>query len=548
MKLKKLFKNHSIFLLILALALFARTYKLTDLFIYGHEQDLQNWIVKDILINHHPRLIGQETSITGLFIGPFYYYLLVPFFYLLKMNPLVSYIPITIISISTLISLYFVTFKLYGKVPATIASLIYAVSPFIFFLDRWVVPTQLTLIWIVWFYFVLINYLRANLRVTPILIILIGFIWHIHIAFVPLLLLLPVTVYLSKTDIRNKIKEMKLPRAYARGFFSPLLRRERNPSEAEKQLRIHPRAYALGFLRRGINNKHLVISIAALMVLITPLIAFELRHNFQQVRGLTNMENVVEGEGREVREGYYKVEVIADLVNRTLWSPLLYQFNPSNPIVFKIPVLLLIFFALIYFLFKKSLFTKAESILICIWIIDVGLSHYFSKRLISEYYFNNLIILSLIVFSLLLTHFYRQRSTRPIVVALGIVFILYSLNIMITKRPLVGEFKDKTAVVEFIADDVHENYYPCVGINYIGDIPVRYGYRYLFWYNNVDQVIPSNDVPVYSIVQPATISESEVEFASGDIGVILPANPSVPDSEVCTSSKNQLLPLNGFVK
>jgi hypothetical protein len=47
---------------------------------------------------------------------------------------------------------------------------------------------------------------------------------------------------------------MKLPRAYARGIFPPLLRREQNPSEAEKQLRIHPRPFGRGFLRRGIKH------------------------------------------------------------------------------------------------------------------------------------------------------------------------------------------------------------------------------------------------------------------------------------------------------
>lgn len=92
-------KNLKIILVILILGLFARVYKLTDLFGFGHEQDLQAWIVKDILIDKHPRLIGQETSVPGLFIGPFYYYMLVPFFALFKLNPLSSYILITAISL-----------------------------------------------------------------------------------------------------------------------------------------------------------------------------------------------------------------------------------------------------------------------------------------------------------------------------------------------------------------------------------------------------------------------------------------------------------------
>ena len=60
---------------ILLLGLFFRLYNLEIFYPWGHDQDLFAWIAKDIIIDDHLRLIGQETSIIGVFIGPIFYYL-----------------------------------------------------------------------------------------------------------------------------------------------------------------------------------------------------------------------------------------------------------------------------------------------------------------------------------------------------------------------------------------------------------------------------------------------------------------------------------------
>ena len=65
--------------LVIGIALFFRLYKLREFYIFEHDQDLYSFIVRDILSGHF-RLIGQLTSIDGVFIGPLYYYLLAPFY------------------------------------------------------------------------------------------------------------------------------------------------------------------------------------------------------------------------------------------------------------------------------------------------------------------------------------------------------------------------------------------------------------------------------------------------------------------------------------
>ena len=72
--------------IILLIGFFFRTYHIVEWLDFGHDADLYSWIIKDILVNHHPRLIGQLTSAPGIFIGPLFYYLLAPFFVLTKMD------------------------------------------------------------------------------------------------------------------------------------------------------------------------------------------------------------------------------------------------------------------------------------------------------------------------------------------------------------------------------------------------------------------------------------------------------------------------------
>src|SRR3989338_8686397 len=86
----KRLKPHIFLLLIIAPALLFRLYKLEAYYGFEHDQDLYSWIVKDIVVNHNLRLIGQMTSIDGVFIGPLYYYLLTPFYFFFAMNPLAA--------------------------------------------------------------------------------------------------------------------------------------------------------------------------------------------------------------------------------------------------------------------------------------------------------------------------------------------------------------------------------------------------------------------------------------------------------------------------
>jgi 4-amino-4-deoxy-L-arabinose transferase-like glycosyltransferase len=201
----KFIKPKYLLIIFVLLCLFFRTYKLETYYTFEHDQDLYSWIVKDILVDHHQRMIGQLTSIDGVFIGPLFYYLLVPFYALFNMNPLSAIIPILIISVLTVISIYYVFSKNFKKETGLIGAFIYSVSLGSAFNDRWIVPTQPTILWSVWYLYVMLALLKGNFKVLPIVGILVGLIWHIHIALVILLIPIPIAIFLSKKRLQLKI-------------------------------------------------------------------------------------------------------------------------------------------------------------------------------------------------------------------------------------------------------------------------------------------------------------------------------------------------------
>ena len=223
--------------LILSIGLFFRTYQIIERFEFAHDADLYSWIVKDIVVNHHFRLIGQLTSAPGIFIGPLFYYLLVPFFILAKMDPVGVLIPSIILGIFTMFSYYYVFSRLFNQEIGLIGAFLYAVLLATIGSDRWVVPTVTSSIWSIWYFFIIVKFSQRDFSVLPFLGILIGLIWHIHIALVPILITIPIVL----------IRTRKIP--------------------GLKQI--------IGFL--------LITLLAS-----SPFIIFEARHNFSQTRSMFN--------------------------------------------------------------------------------------------------------------------------------------------------------------------------------------------------------------------------------------------------------------------
>jgi len=242
-------KKHLRYLLIfsiLALGIFFEVIN-RRAFNYAHDNDLASWIVKDILVNRHLRLVGQQTSVTGVFIGPLFYYLQIPFYVLGRGDPV--YIPFltAILGTFTVFSFYYVFGKIFNRKVGIIGSLIYAVSQMIVFCDREVVPTMPVMLWTVWYLFDLYLIYKGDQKNGFMLFaVLVALVWHINLALYIITPLALLSWLLSKKKMEWKC------------------------------------------LFRGV---------LVLLVLNLPLIIFEARHNFQQtnavITSLTTDRNLI---------------------------------------------------------------------------------------------------------------------------------------------------------------------------------------------------------------------------------------------------------------
>src|SRR5260221_139213 len=127
--LRKFFSQpRNLLLIILCLAVFLRLFRIETFLGFGHDEDLASWIVKDVVADHHLRLIGQETSINGLFIGPIFYYFLMPFYMLFNMDPIGAVIPVTLVAVLTTLSIYLCFSKFFSSKVGLFGSLLYGGS------------------------------------------------------------------------------------------------------------------------------------------------------------------------------------------------------------------------------------------------------------------------------------------------------------------------------------------------------------------------------------------------------------------------------------
>lgn len=474
------FGKHPHFLilsLILLIGLFFRTYQMVERFEFAHDGDLYSWIVKDVVINHHFRLIGQLTSAPGIFIGGLFYYLLIPFFLLTKMDPIGAAYFTIIIGLATIVSYYFVLTKLFKAEIGLIISFLYATLLTTVNTDRWAVPTITTNLWVIWYFYTIVRITKGDYTVLPLLGILIGLIWHVHIALIPALIAVPVAIILSK----------KLP-----------------------------------------DIKQLIQFVIAFFITSIPLFAFETRHGFEQTISLiNNFRTPAVG-----AKGLYKLTLVLNMIVKNINNLFLQPQSFSQP--FNILLVLLILLSA-FLLVKKRLLSRKELIVFASWITGVIIFFGVSSSPISEYYFSNIEIIFITLVGLDLYLILKSSLLGRILVIGLLIFIpLKNGYFILTQSYYHKGYAEKKEVVKYIKTDAGNNGFPCIGISYITAAGENVGFRYFFYLNNMHLVHPSTNVPVYNIVIPDELSPGEVKQKFGHIGVIPPVK--IPSKEIIERS------------
>lgn len=130
-------KKEYLFIVILILLAFVlRFWSFREYADFQGDQGRDALVAKHILIDHNLTLIGPGTSVGKMYLGPLYYYVMVPFLAMTYPDPMGPAYAIALLGVATVVLMYTIGKKFVGKRAAAIAALLFAVAPYIVALSR----------------------------------------------------------------------------------------------------------------------------------------------------------------------------------------------------------------------------------------------------------------------------------------------------------------------------------------------------------------------------------------------------------------------------
>lgn len=140
--------------LVILISAFTHLYRIDQTFIFNNDEGRDALIAYRMIDTKRPVLLGPETSVGNMYLGPFYYYLMVPPLLLAKLNPVGPAIMVALLGIATTVLLIFLGKKNGSLTSGLVAGIFYALSPIMVHYSRssWnpnVIPFFITIILLV---------------------------------------------------------------------------------------------------------------------------------------------------------------------------------------------------------------------------------------------------------------------------------------------------------------------------------------------------------------------------------------------------------------
>lgn len=127
---KNVFKWEAISILIIVLfAGFLRFYKIGDYMTFLGDEGRDAAVVRDMILGRKFTLLGPGTSIGNMYLGPFYYYLMIPALVLAGFSPVGPSVMVGLFGIATVFLMWWIGRQWFDRISALKISALYAVSP-----------------------------------------------------------------------------------------------------------------------------------------------------------------------------------------------------------------------------------------------------------------------------------------------------------------------------------------------------------------------------------------------------------------------------------
>lgn len=427
-------------LLILIILLFAfilRIYRIGELLNFHYDQGRDALVIWNLWHNYKFFLIGPVTGLEGIFLGPFYYYLIAPFYLIGGGNPT---IPSMFLSFLVTISLYFLYktgTEIGGKVTGFIALIIGSFSNYFVFSNRWLSnPTPIYLTSILIFY-LMVLIIKNKTKIN--------YWWY------AIYLLVGISLHF---ELASAI------------FYLPVL------------------LIFTYWQREKLNVKNFIFSSFLLFITFLPQIIFNFKHENILFNNFINEFSKPNPRGGTV------YRIVTDRL-KTYWDMFYIKLFPNNEI-------LGILFSIIS-IFGINKFSKiklnkemCKLFLIFLGIPAIGYILYKGNfGILYDYYFTGYYFVLILLFSLGLSIFWRNKLGKISIIIFLTIFSF--VNLKLVYKSLTTEVNQDNNIflgnqleaVTWIKEDSRQ--FETFNIDSYVPPVITYSYDYLFLWNNIIQ-------------------------------------------------------------
>jgi len=200
----KFLKENIILLLILAIAVFLRFYRLPSLLAFGGDVARDYLVARDITLKGEIPLVGSPTSVPWLYQGAFFTYILGIVLWIGKYNPLSGGYFVGVMGVVGVLGTYFLGKKLFSEKIGLLSALFYATSPLIVLFDRYPYHQSLISIFTMFFIFSLWK-MTKKIKYIFLSFFLFGLLMQLELSNLVLLPILLIWLFMYRERVQFKL-------------------------------------------------------------------------------------------------------------------------------------------------------------------------------------------------------------------------------------------------------------------------------------------------------------------------------------------------------
>jgi 4-amino-4-deoxy-L-arabinose transferase-like glycosyltransferase len=385
-RIMQFLKNHSAIIAILIGAAVLRLYKIADYMTFLGDEGRDVLVVKHIL-QGDLTFLGPRASAGDFFLGPIYYYMMAPFLWIWRYDPVGPAVMVAIFGIVTVFLVYLITMRFFDKTAGVAAAALYAVSSLVIVYSRssWN-PNVMPFFTLVTLYLLYLAAKKENKKYFIGVGILLGIILQLHYLGTFVAVIIALFTFLS-AFLKKSASVMQLVKRWMTNYISIFL------------------GFLIGF---------------------SPFLAFEIKNNFPNLRTIFGFifQNTVENE--YVNASYFSIvhDTFIRVFGRLLTNyPVIQDLEKFDGGVLQLWRIGIIILALssIFLVFRMK--DKLQMLLLLTWIGAGIVLFGVYKKPIYDYYFGFLFPAPFIVFGNLFSTIYSYKSRKKVGVVLACLLL-----------------------------------------------------------------------------------------------------------------------------